>query len=226
MCTVMCPMVTRAYDYWLHMETTRAWQANRWGGLEADPEDRRAEPSHTRSLDTFATRSSLTTPGLDANGGHPGDIDDSSRGHQCPWHGVTVYARKDARMHDSERTSYDVTRAHKQAVSTPLNELVSALQARLSRRITAYIAGVDNAKTVTRWASGEVTVVRNHEVEQRLRTAYEVFLLLMNYESANTVKAWFIGLNPQLGDIAPIDALREGRLTETVAAARSFTIGG
>ncbi len=125
-----------------------------------------------------------------------------------------------------ERTSHDIMQAHKQAVSTPLNEMVSALQARLSRRITAYIAGVDNGKTVSRWASGEVSTIRDLEVEQKLRTAYEIFLLLTNYESVNTVKAWFIGLNPQLGDVAPIDALREGRLKDSIAAARAFTVGG
>lgn len=129
-------------------------------------------------------------------------------------------------MQEQGRTSYVVTQAHKEAVSVPLNELVSALQARLSRRITAYIAGVDNARTVTRWASGEVTTVRDHEMEQKLRTAYEIFLLLTNYESVNTGKAWFIGLNPQLGDVAPIDALREGRLREVLSAARAFTVGG
>lgn len=127
---------------------------------------------------------------------------------------------------EHERTSHAISQAHKEAVSTPLNELVSALQARLSRRITAYIAGVDSVKTVTRWASGEVATVRDHEMEQKLRTAYEVFLLLTNYESVNTVKAWFIGLNPQLGDVAPIDALREGRLKEVLSAARAFTVGG
>lgn len=127
---------------------------------------------------------------------------------------------------EHERISHAISQAHKEAVSTPLNELVSALQARLSRRITAYIAGVDSVKTVTRWASGEVATVRDHEMEQKLRTAYEVFLLLTNYESVNTVKAWFIGLNPQLGDVAPIDALREGRLKEVLSAARAFTVGG
>lgn len=123
-------------------------------------------------------------------------------------------------------TSSAIILAHREAISTPLNEMVSALQDRLSRRITAYIAGVDNVKAVTRWASGEVSAIRDPAVEQKLRTAYEIFLLLANYESGNTVKAWFIGLNPQLGDEAPIDALREGRLKESVNAARAFTVGG
>jgi len=129
-------------------------------------------------------------------------------------------------MRESDWASQTITQAHKEAVSAPLNELVSALQDRLSRRVTAYIAGVDSVKTVNRWASGEVTTVRDHEIEQRLRTAYEIFLLLNNYDSVNTVKGWFIGLNPQLDDVAPIDAIRDGQLREAISAARAFTIGG
>ena len=125
-----------------------------------------------------------------------------------------------------DQMSQAITQAHKEAISTPLNEMAGALQERLSRRITAYIAGVDNGKTVSRWASGEVGAIRDHEVEQKLRTAYEISLLLANYESTATIRSWFIGLNPQLGDDTPIDALREGRLKETVAAARAFTVGG
>lgn len=125
-----------------------------------------------------------------------------------------------------DQMSQAITQAHKEAISTPLNELASALQERLSRRLTAYIAGVDNGKTVSRWASGEVNAIRDYGVEQKLRTAFEIYLLLSNYESASTVRAWFIGINPQLGDESPIDALREGRLKDTVAAARAFTIGG
>lgn len=125
-----------------------------------------------------------------------------------------------------DRLSLAITDAHRQAISTPLNEMAHALQTLLSRRIAAYIAGVNDGKTVTRWANGEVSEIRDPETEQRLRTTYEIFLLLMQHESVHTVKAWFIGLNPQLGDVAPIDALREGRLRDTIAAARAFAIGG
>jgi hypothetical protein len=125
-----------------------------------------------------------------------------------------------------DQLSQAITQAHKEAIATPLNEMASALQERLSRRLTAYIAGVDNGKTVSRWASGEVGAIRDHGVEQKLRTAFEIYLLLANYESSTTIRAWFIGLNPQLGDESPIDVLREGRLKDAVAAARAFTVGG
>jgi hypothetical protein len=125
-----------------------------------------------------------------------------------------------------DQLSPAITQAHREAVSTPVNELVTALQDRLSRRITAYIAGVDASKTVSRWANGDVGTIRDPGVEQRLRTAYEIVLLLSHHESMGTVRAWFIGLNPQLGDEAPIDVLREGRLKDAVTAARAFTVGG
>ena len=125
-----------------------------------------------------------------------------------------------------EHVSLDILDAHRQAVSTPIPEMVDSLQRHLSRRVTAYIAGVTNGKTVTRWANGDVSEIRDHLTEQKLRTAYEISLLLTHYEEPPTVKAWFIGLNPQLGDVAPIEALREGRLKDAIAAARAFTVGG
>jgi hypothetical protein len=79
---------------------------------------------------------------------------------------------------------------------------------------------------VTRWASGEVTTIRDYEMEQRLRTSYEIAQLLLSGDSPQTVKAWFIGLNPQLGDTSPAEAIREGKLRESLAAARVFAVGG
>lgn len=119
-----------------------------------------------------------------------------------------------------------VTHVHRQAVSAPLSEVARLLQEVLSRRLTAYIAGVKDGKTVSRWANAEVTEIREHETEQRLRTAYEIAQLLLLHDSPQTVKAWFIGLNPQLDDRAPAEVIHEGQLREALAAARAFAVGG
>jgi hypothetical protein len=111
-------------------------------------------------------------------------------------------------------------------MEAPVSEIAGFLQELLSRRLTAYIAGVTSGKTISRWASGEVTEVRDHETERRLRTSYEIAQLLLDRDSAQTVKAWFIGLNPQLGDVSPAEAIREGKLKEALAAARAFAVGG
>lgn len=115
---------------------------------------------------------------------------------------------------------------HRQSVEAPVRELAGRLQELLTRRLTAYIAGVASGKTVTRWATGEISEIRDHATEQRLRTAYEIVLLLLGQDSPETVRAWFIGLNPELGDMSPAEALRDGHLKEALAAARAFSAGG
>ncbi|MGH2561443.1 MAG: XRE family transcriptional regulator [Thermomicrobiales bacterium] len=119
-----------------------------------------------------------------------------------------------------------VGKIHRQAMAAPVSEIAGLLQDLLSRRLTAYMAGVKDGKTVTRWASGEVTVIREHETEQRLRAAYEIVQLLLTHDSPQTVKAWFIGLNPELGDMAPAEAIHTGRLQDAFLAARAFLAHG
>lgn len=115
--------------------------------------------------------------------------------------------------------------ARKLALRVSIGEAARSLQELLSRRLTAYIAGVKDGKTVTRWVNGEVTVAREDN-ELRLRTAYEIAQLLLQFDSPQTVRAWFIGLNPQLDDRSPAQALHEGQLKEALSAARAFVAGG
>ena len=112
--------------------------------------------------------------------------------------------------------------AHRHAIEVPVNELAGSLQELLTRQLTTHIAGVKDGKTVTRWVSGEITEIRNFEVEQRLRTAYEIAQILLASEQPTTVKAWFIGLNPLLSDASPVDALGAGQLKEAITAAKAF----
>lgn len=114
---------------------------------------------------------------------------------------------------------------HREALQTSLAAIGSALQELLSRRLTAYIAGVKDGKTITRWAKGEVTDLRQ-ESEQRLRTAYEIAqLLISHFDSPGIVKSWFIGLDPYLGDTSPAEAIHSGQLREALSAARVFISG-
>lgn len=116
--------------------------------------------------------------------------------------------------------------AHRRAVDASIPELVGLLQDLLSRRVTAYIAGVRDPKTVTRWANGEVTEIRNHEVEQRLRAAYTIAQMLLDFDDERTVKSWFVSLNPFLDNVAPAEAIRDGNSRDALAAAKLFVANG
>ncbi len=118
-----------------------------------------------------------------------------------------------------------VDQAHRLSVLVPLDQAVRELQETLTRRLVAYVAAVKDAKTVTRWANGEAIDMRS-DAEQRVRVAYEITQLLSQHESAAVVRAWFIGLNPQLDDVSPAEAIHEGRLREALGAARTFVAVG
>ena len=122
-----------------------------------------------------------------------------------------------------------VEAANRLSIRTPVADVAYFLQDVLGRQLVAYIAGVETTKTVSRWASGQVGAPRL-EHEKRLRIAYQITFLLTAFDTPQVVKAWFIGLNPQLGDRAPAELIGKAsddtELKEAVAAARAFIAGG
>lgn len=88
----------------------------------------------------------------------------------------------------------------------------------------AFIADV-NPQTANRWASDPRRQPREDH-ERRLRAAYQIFQELQTVEAAPTMRAWFMGMNPQLDDDSPAEALADDREREALAAARAFIAGG
>lgn len=73
--------------------------------------------------------------------------------------------------------------------------------------MTALLASVE-PRTVARWVAGEV--VPREEAEKKLRSAYQIFHLLEQVEASSTVRAWFMGMNEQLADLSPAEAIADG----------------
>ena len=106
-----------------------------------------------------------------------------------------------------------------------LPDIVKALQEALGTGLVGFVAGGVERKTVMRWAGGQQASSRVPAVN-RLRVAFQAMQLLLSRDSEHTVRAWFIGLNPQLDDTSPAQALHDGQLREVLVAAKSFTLGG
>jgi hypothetical protein len=113
--------------------------------------------------------------------------------------------------------------AHRRVTESDVQQITEYLDEVLGRKLVATLAGVKDQKAVARWASGERSPRTG--AEERLRAAYQIFRLL-NAEAPHTVRAWFIGLNPQLDDESPIIVIQEGRLREAMVAARAYLAGG
>ena len=113
--------------------------------------------------------------------------------------------------------------AHAAAVKTETAEIAQFLSENLGPTLTAFIAGVDK-RTITRYIKGDHP--REDQVEKRLRAAYQIFNLIQEVEANHTVRAWFMGMNPQLDDESPAESLAAGDFRGTMAAARAFIAGG
>jgi hypothetical protein len=104
-------------------------------------------------------------------------------------------------------------------VTEPIESIVKFLVDLLGTKLTSYLVRVD-VSTISRWASGAVTPPL--EAERKLRGAYQAARLLLASDADHTVRAWFIGMNPQLDDDSPADLIAEGNTKAVMAAARSF----
>lgn len=108
-------------------------------------------------------------------------------------------------------------------------DVVSELREILGAQLVAYLGGVGETSTVAQWADGSGRTPST-ATQQRLRTAFQVAVLLREHESVQTVAAWFQGMNPALQDVAPARLLRERDLDEVapqvLAAARSLVALG
>lgn len=114
------------------------------------------------------------------------------------------------------------------ATRSSIADVTAYLQKHLGQRLTAYLSGLKDAKTVGQWAAGKVTP--RDAASLRLRHAYQAVRLLVEAFGDETAKAWLFGINSQLDDEAPAFVLRHARLpdeiTPVVVAARSFSESG
>ncbi|NEB75441.1 XRE family transcriptional regulator [Streptomyces sp. SID14478] len=102
----------------------------------------------------------------------------------------------------------------------PIADIARFLQDNLGQRLTARMAGISDAKQVGRWASGSSNP--RPEAETRLRDAIQIFHLIQSAESVYTARAWMIGMNPQLEDMAPALCIADDRARDVMVAARAY----
>ncbi len=118
-------------------------------------------------------------------------------------------------------------RAHLAATKTGFPELVTQMTSIIGKKLTAYIAGKDDVRSIDRWMQGQGSY---KDAEPRLRFAYQLVITLSEHDQPAVVQSWLTGINPELRDRTPIRLLREGDLEavgpELLGAVRAFIAGG
>jgi hypothetical protein len=98
--------------------------------------------------------------------------------------------------------------AERDATALDISRIVLFLQSHLGQEVTAYLSGVNQAKTVRLWASGKAEPRLLSKT--RLQLAYQAARLLTESYGDETAKAWFFGSNTLLDGEAPAYVLRYG----------------
>lgn len=124
---------------------------------------------------------------------------------------------------NAARTASDLQSLHRESVVAPIPEIAAFLQEHLGQRITAYLSGLDDTKTVGRWIRSQAAP---HERSVfRLREAYQAARLLIEAYDDETARSWFFGTNALVGR-APAAVLRTAtepeETTPVVQAAQAF----
>lgn len=114
--------------------------------------------------------------------------------------------------------------AHREAYRLELTEIASVLQETLGQRLTAYAIGIKDPKAIGRYARSEQAPQSGQE--KNIRELFRVTRLLLEHETPATVRAWMIGLNPELGERPPADVLHEQDHQAVLRAAEAFVAGG
>jgi hypothetical protein len=109
--------------------------------------------------------------------------------------------------------------AHARATRQGIAATAADLQELFGQRLVAVIAGVKDAKAVGRWARGED--VPRAQAAATLQNALHVVELLRSQEDDETIRSWFRGMNPDLGDRSPALVVRD-KPENVVQAARAF----
>lgn len=103
-------------------------------------------------------------------------------------------------------------------------QITGYLNENLGPKLVAHMVG-KSTQTVARWVAG-IQAPPQPDVERRLRGVFQIVQLLVETDSRHVVRAWFIGMNPQLEDRSPAEVVATGDLRAVMAAARAFTSGG
>lgn len=126
---------------------------------------------------------------------------------------------------DDDDPVADEAPAHVEAAVTgekpaDVRALVSELNGHLGATLVAALSGTRNSKDPYSWAEGHIRP--GTAQERRLRLAHLAWHQIVEAESEDIARVWFLGANPFLGDDSAITALREDRLDEVRAAAQAF----
>lgn len=115
---------------------------------------------------------------------------------------------------DTEIVYAEVTRMPVQKVAQELNESLGAT-------LVSVLAGSKDPKISYKWAKPAGPHPRD-EAKKRLQLALRAWRIVSTSEGADVARMWFLGANPWLGEVSPVEAIGHDRSKEVMEAAMAM----
>jgi hypothetical protein len=115
--------------------------------------------------------------------------------------------------------------AHGRTARLGIREIVRQLNTALGPTLVAALAGAKDPKISHRWARTDGPEPRD-EAQARLILGHRAWQAVAEVEGEHVARLWFVGANPHLGEVSPIEAISQNRAAEVMAAARAMIEDG
>lgn len=113
---------------------------------------------------------------------------------------------------------------HNRTTTLDIHETTRQLVSHLGTTAVSFLAGAKDSKQSAKWADADGPEPRQ-EAQRRLMAAHRAWQMLATAENDYVARNWFIGTNPRLEEISPLEALREGEIKQVLDAATAFWEG-
>lgn len=121
--------------------------------------------------------------------------------------------------------SNDVGAAHSGTARLGIREIVRQLNSSLGATLVATLAGSKDPKISYRWARSGGPEPRPG-AQARLQLAHRAWTAVSGVEGEHVARLWFVGANPWLDETSPIEAIKDMRAKDVMAAATAMTEDG
>lgn len=111
--------------------------------------------------------------------------------------------------------------SHSGTARLGIREIVRQLNVSLGATLVAALAGSKDPRISYKWQRVDGPEPKDG-AQARLQLAHRAWTEVSAAEGDHVARLWFIGANPWLDEDTPIDAIREDRARDVMAAARAM----
>lgn len=115
--------------------------------------------------------------------------------------------------------------AHAETSRMDFREIVRRLNASLGAAMVSAIAGAKDPKASYRWQKENGTVPSDAS-QARILLAHRAWMMVSDVDGEQVARQWFLGANPWLDEISPVEAIYQDRFKAVIDAAEAMSSGG